>query len=73
MKKYTKSFVTGSGEPIAIDMDKSSVRVMDLYVYDLQGEVSPDKDVTSARDPSKILEEKRNALKALLQNREQEK
>jgi len=41
MKRYTKSFVTGSGEPIAIDMDKSSVRMMDVYVYDLEGEKGP--------------------------------
>ena len=73
MKRYTKSFVTGSGEPIAIDMEKSSVRVMDLYVYDLEGEMAPGKDEAAARDPSKIMEEKRNALKALLQNRKQEK
>jgi hypothetical protein len=59
MKKYTKSFVTGSGEPIAIDMEKSSVRVMDLYVYDLEGEMAPGKNEAVVRDPSKIMEEKR--------------
>ena len=73
MKRYTKSFVTGSGEPIAIDMDKSSVRMMDLYVYDLESETAPGKDEAVARDPSKIVEEKSNSLKALLQNRKQDK
>ena len=73
MKRYTKSFVTGSGEPIAIDMDKSSVRMMDVYVYDLEGEKGPGKDEAAARDPSKIMEDKRNALKALHQNRQQDK
>ncbi|MFH0849337.1 MAG: hypothetical protein V1924_00180 [Candidatus Bathyarchaeota archaeon] len=73
MKKYTKSFVTGSGEPIAIDMDKSSVRMMDVYVYELEGKMGPGKDEVAARESSKIVEEKRNALKALHQNRQQDK
>jgi hypothetical protein len=73
VKKYTKSFVTGSGESISIDMDKSSVRMMDLFVYDLEGEKGLSKDEDAARDPGKIMEEKRNALKALLQNRQQDK
>lgn len=73
VKRYTKSFVTGSGEPVAIDMDKSSVRMMDIYVYDLEGEKGPGKDMATAREPGKIMEDKRNALKALLQDHKQEK
>ena len=72
MKKYTKSFVTGPGEPIAIDIEKSNVRVMDHYVYDLEGSQAPKRDEAEARDPGKVLEEKRNTLKALLQDRKKE-
>ena len=46
--------------------------MMDLFVYDLEGEKGPSKDEDAACDPSKIMEEKRNALKALLQNRQQD-
>ena len=73
MKKFAKSLVTGSGEPIAIDMDKSSVRMMGLFVYDLGGETGPSKEVSAARDPGKIMDEKRNALRELLQGRQQSK